>query len=159
IAHPHNRAPLNRGQILAWADAWHERTGQWPTTLSGEIPGSDGITWLGVDKALRLGRRGLEGGSSLAQLLVAERGLRHPRLRPPLTRKLILAWADAHHERTGKWPHAQSGAIPEAPPETWQGIHSALANGARGLGQRSSLARLLARYRGKRSRVTVPPLT
>jgi hypothetical protein len=158
LAHPHERTQLNRAQILAWADAWHERTGQWPTTRSGRIPDSDGITWRGVDKALRYGRRGVDGGSSLAQLLVAERGLRHPQLLPPLTRKLILAWADAHYERTGKWPHTHSGAIPEAPPETWQGIDSALLNGARRL-QRSSLARLLARYRGKRSRVTVPPLT
>jgi hypothetical protein len=159
MPHPHERPQLSREQILAWADAWHERSGQWPTTLSGQIPDGDGLTWRALDKLLRKGRRGLEGGSSLSRLLAAQRGLRHPLLLPPLTRKMILTWADAYHERTGKWPQTHSGPIPEVPPETWQGIDAALSNGGRGLGQRSSLARLLARYRGKRSRVTIPPLT
>jgi hypothetical protein len=51
------------------------------------------------------------------------------RKRPPLTVKQILAWADAHHGRTGKWPSADAGPIPEAPGETWRGVHAALSAG------------------------------
>jgi hypothetical protein len=55
--------------ILAWADAWHRRTGQWPGVLSGEIPGTGGETWVGVNRALYFGRRGFPGGDSLKKLL------------------------------------------------------------------------------------------
>ena len=30
--------PFHEEQILAWADAWHERSGQWPAPESGPIP-------------------------------------------------------------------------------------------------------------------------
>ena len=51
----------------------------------------------------------------------------------------ILAWADAHQARTGQWPMAESGPIPEAPDETWSKVNSALRNGTRGfLGALSS---------------------
>jgi hypothetical protein len=149
---------LTREQILAWADAWHERTDEWPSFMSGEIPGSGGETWYAIHKALLTGGRGLAERSSLAKLLAAERGVRSYYL-PPLSRKMILAWADAHYERSGQWPTARAGPIPEAPPETWQGVDSALVNGARGLGKRSSLARLLARFRGKRVHLLLPPLS
>src|SRR5205085_673482 len=32
----------------------------------------------------------------------------------PLTGEMILAWADAHHERTGEWPRIEAGAIQDA---------------------------------------------
>jgi hypothetical protein len=34
--------------------------------------------------------------------------------RPDFDLKTILAWADAHHARTGKWPTRNSGPIREA---------------------------------------------
>jgi hypothetical protein len=56
-------------QILAWAKAHRAATGTWPTARSGPIPGAVGETWHGINRALRAGRRGLPGGSSLAWLL------------------------------------------------------------------------------------------
>ena len=44
---------------------------------------------------------------------------------PNLTRKQILAWADAHHRRTGEWPTRLSGPIPESPEDTWAAIDAA----------------------------------
>jgi hypothetical protein len=36
--------------------------------------------------------------------------------KPPLTVDQILAWAKAHHKRTGRWPHAKAGvATPVRP--------------------------------------------
>jgi hypothetical protein len=66
---------------------------------------------------------------------------------PPLTVEQILAWADAHHERTGRWPTHDSGPVAEAPGETWGRVNSALYEGHRGLSGRDTLARLLGRHR------------
>src|SRR5262249_11074482 len=98
--------------------------------------------------ALQRGERGLPGGSSLARLLAAERGARNQAGLPPLTVERILAWADAHHARTGRWPTEVSGPIPEAPGETWGRIRHALSRGYRGFPGGSSLSRLLGRERG-----------
>src|SRR5262245_30705220 len=139
-AHSKHRNPL-RPQfsvhaILSWADAHHGRTGAWPTSETGALSESPGETWRRMDTALRLGRRvandlrvglrGMPGRTSLARTLTAQRGVRHPPDRPPLTQHEILAWADAHHGRTGAWPTSESGALPEAPGETWRGIDTAL---------------------------------
>jgi hypothetical protein len=70
-------------------------------------------------------------------------------VRRPLTVDQILAWADLHHARTGRWPGAASGPVLDAPGENWRAINSALWEGHRGLPRRQSLARLLGgRRRG-----------
>jgi hypothetical protein len=82
-----------------------------------------------------------------------------PRRRPPLTTALILAWADAHQARTGHWPHADTGVIPEGHGLTWAAVQSALAQGYRGLPGGDTLARLLARHRDYQARPAKPPWT
>ena len=44
--------------------------------VSGAIPGTNGETWAMVHGALRHGRRGLPGGSSLARFLADHQGQR-----------------------------------------------------------------------------------
>jgi hypothetical protein len=156
-----SRAPvLYVAKILAWADAYHERTGEWPKARSsGSIPEAPGDTWRRVDGALRQGYRGLEWGSSLAQLLAAERGVRNIAALPPLTAAQILSWADSHHARTGGWPRDVDGPIPEAPGETWSAVAQALSEGLRGWLGGSSLARLLAEERGVRNVHSLPRLS
>jgi hypothetical protein len=79
--------------------------------------------------------------------------------RPPLTVAQVLAWADAHRSRTGRWPHAGSGPVAGAPGETWQAVSRALVRDSRGLPGGSSLASLLEEHRGKRNKARTPPLT
>jgi hypothetical protein len=147
---------FTKAQILAWADDWYARTGDWPVVLSGEIPGSGGVNWRIVDLALRLGRGALPRGSSLCRFLKRERGVvRHP----PLTQEQILEWAVAHHEQTGQWPNAESGPIIDAPDETWRAVNSALVNGLRGLRGDSSLAELLVSRLTIRINYYAPRLT
>jgi hypothetical protein len=55
-----------------------------------------------------------------------------------------LAWADAHRERTGRWPNCKAGPVLDAPGETWSAVDAALNSGGRGLTGRISLAQLLA---------------
>jgi hypothetical protein len=149
---------LTEEQVLAWADAHRHRTGAWPNYASGPVPGAAGENWLALDWSLRYGHRGLPGGASLARLLERRRGVRNLMHLPRLARRQVLAWADAHHGRTGEWPSAQSGPIPEAPGETWRAVDTALRQGGRGLPGGSSLARLLERHRGVRNPMDLPPL-
>ncbi len=151
--------PLTITQILAWADAHHERTGRWPTITSGPVVGASGETWQAVRLALYHGLRGLPGGSSLARLLAKERGVPNEKALPLLRVGDILSWADAYHVRHGAWPTSQSGPIAEAPGETWSRVHHALYQGGRGLRGGSSLARLLAERRGVRNIHDLPPIT
>jgi hypothetical protein len=145
-----NLPPFRIPEVLRWADAHHARHGTWPKSNSGSIPEAPDETWLKVQAALANGKRGLPGGSSLARLLAASRGARNISDLSQLRLAEILAWADAHHARTGEWPNIRSGPIPEAPGENWQSVQSALYAGLRGLPGGSSLPSLLAKERGKK---------
>ncbi len=144
----HELPKIGIAQILNWADRHHKRTGQWPNSMMGTIPEAPTETWTAVNAALQLGRRGLEGGSSLVRLLARERGIRNPKKLPRLSVKIVLGWADAHHERTGEWPTRRTGTVVGTNGETWPIIDRALMSGLRGLPSGLSLFRLLRKHRG-----------
>jgi hypothetical protein len=154
-----NLPNLTEGQIVAWAREHHKRTGSWPTENGGPVHRSRGEDWANINQALWNGGRGLPGGDTLARLLARRLGVRNRASIPPLTLRQILAWADGHHARTGRWPRHLSGAVHGAPGESWTAIDAALRQGSRGLRDGSSLARLLARRRGVRNRSDLPRLT
>ena len=154
-ARPRATTLLTIELILAWVDAHHAATGQWPRVNSGEVRDHPGLNWMQVNRALSEGRRGLKGGSSLADLLQEHRGVRNKQNLPRLDVEQVLAWADAHREATGEYPHSRSGPVLGVPGETWAIIHSALSKGLRGLPASSSLAQLLAERRGYRGPLTV----
>jgi len=158
VRHPLLVPRLSARQILAWADAYRARTGNWLTCEGGPVePGSE-ETWLKIDQALKHGTRGLKGRSSLFKVLARQRDVsRHVRKRP-LSVDEVLRWADAHRRRTGEWPTNRGGAIPESPGESWALIDTMLREAKRGL-PHSSLARLLAQHRGKRNIQDLPTLT
>ena len=116
---------------------------------SGAVEGAPNETWWRVNVSLIRGHRGLPGGDTLPRLLARERGRHNPRGQPPLSVPKILTWADAHRRRTGRWPTAGAGSVHEVPRLTWSAINSALCLGRRGLTGGDSLARLLARRRGR----------
>ncbi|MCH8211442.1 MAG: hypothetical protein IIB99_08715, partial [Planctomycetes bacterium] len=136
-------------QVLQWADAHYERTGQWPRQKTGRVRGASGDNWLMLDTSLRRGMRGLRGGSSLAKLLAKHRGVRNRMDLPPLSIEQILAWADAHRARTGDWPTTPSGRVHEAPGEDWAMIDHALQFGRRRLPHGWRLTRFLAKHRNQ----------
>jgi hypothetical protein len=144
---------------LKWADLHHEETGEWPKADSSVIASAPIETWSAVESALRNERRGLPGGSSLAQVLAEWRGVRNIHDLPDLSAPIILGWADAYHQRTGCWPTQNSGAITEAPTEKWMAVDGYLRDGSRGLVGGSSIAKLLAQYRGHRNLSDLPNLT
>jgi hypothetical protein len=155
------RAPLSIEEILRWADEWFAVHGKWPNINSGLIPGTIDDTWGRIDDGLRNGHRELpkNSGLSLARLLEQRRGVRNSEYPPMLSVTQIIDWAKAYHQRTGKWPKEDSGAIPEAVGETWLAIDMSLRKGKRGLPVGSSLARLLAASCGVRNPQQAPRLT
>src|SRR5262249_33877951 len=91
------------------------------------------------------GLRGLPGCSSLARLLCERRGVRNHLRLPRLTVEQVVAWAEAHRRRTGRWPTAKAGPVEGARGETWRGVATALEKGLRGLPGGLSLPGLRAR--------------
>jgi DNA-binding XRE family transcriptional regulator len=87
---------LSVKMILSAADAHFRQTGAWPQAMTGSIPEMPGEKWYGVEWALRNGFRGLPGGSSLYQLLVA-----HGRIHPFEPRGLMLRRLHAGFSRPG----------------------------------------------------------
>jgi hypothetical protein len=142
-----------------WADAHHQRTGEWPGLETGIIQEAPGETWKAINHSLRLGSRSLSGGSSIAKLLEDRRGVRNLSNLQLLTEKQILAWAEEQFQRTGEWPTVKAEAVHGAPGETWSAINSSLERGARGLPGGSSLAKLLAQHRSVRKPRQLPPVT
>jgi hypothetical protein len=59
-----NRLQLPRfslREILLWADAYHDRTGNWPTSRSGPVRPFSKTTWAQVDDALQGGTAACRG--------------------------------------------------------------------------------------------------
>ncbi len=144
-------------QILVWADKHKAKTGKWPNEDSGQVVETD-ETWSGIAAALRVGSRGLPRGSSLAKLLAEYREKRNKGDLPPLTVNQILAWADAHEAETGALPNRHSGQVTDTD-ETWNNIDVSLRLGLRDLISGSSLAKLLAKHRGRRNKKNLSPLS
>lgn len=151
------KPPLHIKQILGWADAHYEETGQWPTADSGRVRGTLEEEWRNINQALRVGLRTLPPGDSLPRLLARFRGVRNRKGLPPYTIDQILGWADAYYKQHGRWPLNSDGKIADAPGETWMAVEMALGKGLRGLPGGSSLAKLLAEHRGRRNSGHLPP--
>ncbi len=133
VRSPRNVPTLNEEQIFRWAQAHFKRTGRWPRGNSGKVTGAPGETWAAIDIALTRGKRGLPGGSSVAQLL-ARRGVkRNPQGLPPFSVNEVLLLADQFFKSRGHWPYRNSGPIDGLPSETWMAIDKALQRGSRGL--------------------------
>jgi hypothetical protein len=141
------------------ADAHYKRTGKWPTQDSGRVWEPADEKWCNLDSALRVGLRGLRRGQSLAKLLAKHRGKRNRKALAPYSVAQILKWTDAHHARTGRWPHDFDGPIPNTNGETWTAVEMALNHGQRGMPGGSSLAKLLMIKRGVRNKKARPRLT
>lgn len=155
------RPTITEDQILAWADAHYELKGSWPRKDSGFVPGNWTQRWSGIDSALQKGLRGLQGGSSLARLLAAQRGVRNKKGLAPYTIPQILRWADAYRATHGEWPQPKTkpSGITGTNGETWLAVDTALRSGIRGLPGGSSLPQVLAEHRGVRNNMDLPPLT
>jgi hypothetical protein len=114
------------------------RTRHWPARRN--VGGRAGGAGEGDARTMR---RQLHGA-----LLQERPGARNKSNLPRLTEAGILAWADSHYRRTGRYPVVEAGPIADAPGETWKAVHMAVVQRLRGLPGGGSLARLLKMHRG-----------
>ena len=121
---------------------------RWPDAHAGPVAGIPEETWSAVDAALRFGRRGLPGGSSLTSLFCRSLDPAAQGNRPDLTVEQVLSWADAHGAATGRWPTVGSGPVAGVPGEKWVNLDAALRLGRRGLPNGTNLTRLILEHRG-----------
>jgi hypothetical protein len=149
---------LTEEMILDWADQYFEINGKWPKKTSGKIIGTESETWKNIDNNLHMGHRGLNGRTTLAKLLFEQRGVLTFKHRSPLSKEIVLRWADKYHKETGEWPTLHSGAI-EGTGENWKMINYYLRLGGRGLLGNSSLSELLYLHKGIRDKNKPPKLT
>ncbi len=156
VARVAQRPPLTVEQILKWADRHKAQTGKWPRYHSGKIDGTD-LTWMAVGYSILYAKPNLPHGLTLPLLLQKYRGVHNRRLQPALTITRILRWADDFRRATGTWPIATSGRI-SGTTDSWNSIDSALRTARRGISRKTSLARLLFRYRGVENIADKAPL-
>jgi hypothetical protein len=67
--HQPSQVQITEKEIIRWAKEHHATTGRWPGCMEQVMVEESGLTWRRIDSALRLGLRGLPGGSSLCRLL------------------------------------------------------------------------------------------
>jgi hypothetical protein len=76
-----------------------------------------------------------------------------------LSEATVLAWADAHERRTGRYPTQRSGPVRLGQRLTWNRVAAGLREGLLGFAGGSSLAQLLAQCRGVPNRSQLPRLS
>src|SRR5690606_15074696 len=108
---PARRKRLSMARVRSWAEAHRRATGRYPDAHAGPVADAPGESWSEIDAALRHGRRGLPGGTTLARLFGRSLDPAAKGPRPTLTGAQVLAWADAHPEATGRWPTRASGPV------------------------------------------------
>src|SRR5207302_1466706 len=64
-----NLPKLTEEWICERVKVHRERTGKWPTEISGQVLDAPEETWKAIQVALYQGRRGLPGGSSLPRFM------------------------------------------------------------------------------------------
>lgn len=142
----HREDELTEDFICERANDHKTRTGYWPKHTSGKVHGgADGDTWSVYNHSLSRGKRGLPGGSSLADLLDRRFGVTNYHNKPNLSDGLIIRIAASHFMSTNRWPTQHSGPVEGGHPgDTWLGYHRALADGNRSLPGGTTLSKLLA---------------
>ena len=140
------KSPLSVEIIVEAAVQFHARTSEWPTQLTKERilegPLKD-MAWSAINAALRVGSRGLPGGSSLPIELEIAGHRKNQKKHGDISLEQILKAAVQFHARTSEWPsRATKERIPDGALKdmTWLAINSALRDGSRGLPRGSSLA-------------------
>lgn len=160
IANPMNLPSLNEELIINWVTQFINTHKEKPLRSSGviEFASADhkGITWLAVDSALKRGRRGISGKSSLASLIAKTFSFKNHMNLSPLTEEMIVGWVTQYIDIRGEKPTQNSGILDFVSEAykgiTWLAINTALDKGGRELLGGSSLAKLIEKHLGIKNR-------
>lgn len=143
---------LTEELIVESIKVYLEQTGNLPHSHNKDfVPNLLNYNWVTIDAALKFGRYGLPGNSSLAILLNT-----HFSEQKALTEENIVKSMVIYHEQTGKWPTSiTSGKAPGLGDHTWGSLNSSLKRGSHGLSvSGSSIPKLLNKYLSERKNLT-----
>jgi hypothetical protein len=162
-----NHLVLSTPMIIDWIRQYLACHGKKPKQTSGviEFAGSEykNITWSAINAVLWKGGRGLPGGSSLAQLVEKEFGIKNRANIPLLTENKICEWIQQFIDKYKRKPIIADGviefALDEYAGETWGKINDSLMNGMRGMPKGSSLTKIIEKQFGIRGYCTPPNLS
>lgn len=158
-----NLHSLDESFVVDRVAEYFQANGKYPRfdDRSQVLNGHPGDTWKRYDSALRNGRRGLPGGSSVADLLERHFGVCNPMNMPELDERFIVDRLIQHKSEFGSLPIAKSNTqvLGGYPCDTWKGYNSALVLGCRGLPGGSSLSKLMQTQFGVRNHMNLPRLT
>ncbi len=98
---------------------------RWPNRKDGVVPDLGG-SWLAIDEALRVGVRGLPGGSSLSKERLALIGSRS---RKQLTAASVKDAILAHHAATGAWPNESTAGATPGVAHSWSYLRAVVRKG------------------------------
>lgn len=128
-----NEVVVSEQIIWGWMKEYFNKNHTWPVFRCKDITPAG--TWMQVDRLLRTGRCGLNGGLSLLRL-------RHKMTggKKVMTDDAIWELMNQYHVQHGRWPTCRS---PEDTPfGSWSRIDSSLSKGANGLTNGLSLRKL-----------------
>ncbi len=136
--------PITEQQIFKAGEESLKIYGRIPTAHSKEsVSGHPKETWMGLNRALHIGGRGLQAGSSLAKIFKPLREAHGPFPHSPLTVDEIGRAGCEFHRQYGRWPRSTSQEpAPGLPDDSWNALNYALNRGLRGLPRGLSLARI-----------------
>lgn len=141
---------LTESSILDLARKHFASTGKWPTSYSPWIFG-DSDNWNAIDVALRVGHRGLLGGSSLSNLLhINGCKLNRTKLKIPSLSSILEA-ADKFYEKFGDYPKKSSGVDDLFSKINWHTINNKLKRGLISGTKSTSLAELWEEHFNRRN--------
>jgi hypothetical protein len=141
-------APVSLQQVHDAMQTFVLEQERWPDRHDGAIPTLEG-SWLAIDEALRVGVRGLPGGSSLAKERVALTGARR---RQSLTEENVKAAILAHHRATGAWPNDSTKGVIPGVGYTWSYVRAFIRNSGHGF---HGLVRELQGLSAEKTRLTL----
>jgi superfamily II DNA or RNA helicase len=155
---------LTKEHLREWVGQFIKVNGEKPNKWDGIVEFAkddyEGITWNAINTALNRGNQSLLGGSSLADFIETEFGLKNPKGNEVLSEEEIYKLIQNFINEHGRKPQKTDGAIDGSEGRiTWKNIDRRLQDGSSGLVGGSSLTKFIEARFEIRDQGKVPKLS
>jgi hypothetical protein len=137
---PGKKPKLTLAMVHEAIRAFYREHGRRPTTLKDERPCRLGLAWRTLNNAIKLGQRGLPGGTTLLEECEVALGPAAFGVKPTLTIEAVHEAIRAFYREHGERPMTKT-QLPCGLGIAWSTLQNCLAHGERGLPGGSSLYR------------------
>jgi superfamily II DNA or RNA helicase len=145
--------------INQFIDAHGRKPSKWDEVVTFAKDDFEGITWNAINATLVRGNQTLPGGSSLADFIETEFGIKNPKSNPTISPDTIYELIQNFITLHGRKPQATDGAIDYTEEGlTWEILDRRLRDGNSGLESGSSLTKFIETHFGIRDQVKIPEI-